>query len=87
MPTPDNLQDGWARAVVDAMIVQEHSEVVWAPRGAAAARGRVRPRYGPGPGTTCVTALCEAVEWIVNSDLSADKMVAYQWIDDGMPIG
>lgn len=77
---------GWCRAVVEAVVRQECSEVVWALRAHqrdavvfaslwAAARDDVRYPLSR-----------EAIAWIVDSDLSADKMVAYEWISDGMPI-
>ena len=79
-------EEGWCRAVVEAVVRQECSEVVWALRCHqrdavvfaslwAAARDDVRYPLSR-----------DAIAWIVDSDLSADKMVAYEWIADGMPI-
>ncbi|RZT87238.1 hypothetical protein EV383_4148 [Pseudonocardia sediminis] len=79
-------EDGWCRAVVDEVVRQECSEVVWALRAHQRDAVVFASLWAAARDDVAYPLSDEAVAWIVDSDLSADKMVAYEWVGDGMPI-
>lgn len=79
-------EDGWCRTVVEAVVRQECSDVVWALRADQPDAVVFASLWAAARDDVQYPLSSEAIAWIVDSDLSADKMVAYEWIGDGMPI-